>query len=371
MKLKAEESERKLQTFDTYRFKFKNTVALQKHRAIWLDEIERLYHWRKTSLLDIQNHFLKFDHGDEMKWYWHREITDMSEAEGMFELKVELRDDVMELHYLSKDMHHSDKSDKVLLEKIQHQKERIQELNGKDAKKIHRLENEISKINTDPDEDGVFDEWIEYDGAIMRFRDLKYQHEDLQTYHFNESCKIGRWYEQELAKLKGLYVDIVEQPYGYLNSHIFELFAKLKEEYSHQTKEKFTMFCDRIQLEIPKLNHKDEAAAIKSELEHEKSKEQQLSKMEKRHQTLKQWREQKINQMILSFETRKVYHEEQLRKVQMVQQKEAKRRESIKFHLEQYREELEKKKVKQQELELELQERLRAEQEIQNSVPLC
>ncbi|KAJ3324439.1 hypothetical protein HDV06_006850 [Boothiomyces sp. JEL0866] len=362
MKLKAKESERKLQSFNKYQSDFSNTITIQKHRQVWLEEIQRLQHWRKIFLLSIQNHFVKFDKGEELNWYWHREIADMSDADL-------IREDVMGLHYISKDMHHSSKSNRVLQEKIQEQREKIQEAIAKDDKKIRKIEKEIREVDQTGELIEINDEWIEFNGEIMRFRNLKFKHQDLQRHHTKECGRIKEMYEQELLRLNQSYQDVIERlPYGYLDEITFDHFEKIKEEYSDQTKEKFTMFCERVHLEIPKLSQKEEEAAIKAEMEYQKCKEEQLHKMEKRHQTLKQWREQKITMFILHSEKRKKYHQEQLQKEQALHQKEQKRRESIKFHLELYKEELEKKKKKQMELELELNEKLEAEYQIQKAI---
>ncbi|KAJ3315159.1 hypothetical protein HDV04_004300 [Boothiomyces sp. JEL0838] len=294
---------------------------------------------------------------------------------------------------------------------INKMKLKAEESQRKDTKKIAKLEKEIANIKFSDSIVDINDEWIQFNGDIIRFGDLKFKHEDLQKHHINECVRIGNNYEHERLTLEQSYQDVVERtPYGYLNADNYDHFVKIKLEYTNQTREKFTLFCERVQLEMPALSHRkissqynwldrknsfemqkeclqqmqskikseyitstiqhiiEEEAAIKAEQEYLKSKEDQLHKTEKRHQTLKQWRENKIAQFILHSEKRRKSHEEQLQKERELQLKEEKRRESIKYQLQLYKEELDREKEKQKELELELQQKLDAEKELQKSI---
>ena len=125
------------------------------------------------------------------------------------------------------------------------------------------------------------------DGSITPFHKIKYLDAAMQNQHLKQclvyviirdillhhiclfqftlcALRFTEWYDRQLLLLKDHYADIVDKPHGGRRVEEYKRFIKIKDEFAFYREDgggsgvPFSMFVERVLLEIPSLKSKDE-----------------------------------------------------------------------------------------------------------------
>lgn len=207
------------------------------------------------------------------------------------------------------------------------------------------------------------------------------------------------WIEKQICLLKEQYQDVLSLPYGGLDPKRHFQIMKIKQEYHSQIQDRFTLYIERIKMEVPKLKQRDilghyqwvsrhdaytslkdnlyrtcmknsidfinstldsikqEWEAIQAIEEKDKLNQKRLQGMQSRHSSIQEWREKKVAQIKMEFEKRQREMQDQVIKNAQREQQEGEKRAAMHGMIEEYHLKMRQRMEKARLVEAELQQK--------------
>jgi hypothetical protein len=397
-KFHAEHSETSLKKLTKFNIQYANHQELMKHKKIWFEEKDRLdilcrvtemqYHHLLSQILsqipsgdkcyavaseisyDIDN-----SHFEEERKGLHERVS------SLIAMKQVPMNEAQEDNYL-------ELLDELTLSVLKE----LENLNTRFCKVARQLEKLPKPKRKEPEE--VLDQWVEINGTVRKFKEVKFQQSRLQDEHEKYCDELINEYHKQLESLKAHLLISHKYP-----ENDYLLFQKLKEEYYHQVGDRFVLLSERVRKELPHLTKEqiselydisnkrqsyiekklilyrvfmdqcndlvdrtiksvlEEEEYLKKEMERDLMMKARIEDMELRHHRLRKFREEKLQNMKLEAETRKIELEKQLVLENKRIEREQQRRMRTKQELALYHQELMQLRIEEEKTQNQLKER--------------